>query len=184
MWRRPRKGFGQRIEELIYEGDNACLYAECCRQRSCRRLPRHAYRDTITDTTAPLGAISIGGTLQGNIETNGDTDVFSVSLIAGQVYTFSARGAASGGGTLGDPMLELRNSAGTLVASNDDEWHVRFPYHLHRNLNRHVLPGGYRSGSPSVRSNLARSNEPSNLCRPLRGEHSRSHECSMYGKRG
>ncbi|HEV2745698.1 MAG TPA: pre-peptidase C-terminal domain-containing protein [Allosphingosinicella sp.] len=78
------------------------------------------YRDTITDASAPLGALPSGGTKAGTLELGGDKDVFAVTLTAGQNYTFDLRGSAGGGGTLGDPVLELRNSAGTLLAANDD----------------------------------------------------------------
>jgi len=78
------------------------------------------YRDTIADQTAPLGALSAGATLTGRIEAGGDKDVFAITLKASSNYTFDLRGAPTNGGTLGDALLELWDSKGNLLLSNDD----------------------------------------------------------------
>ncbi|MBB5223127.1 Ca2+-binding RTX toxin-like protein [Amaricoccus macauensis] len=67
-----------------------------------------------------LGRLTTGGSASGVIETSYDSDVFSVSLIAGLTYGFDQFGQSSGNGSLSDPYLYLRNSSGSLLASNDD----------------------------------------------------------------
>ena len=57
---------------------------------------------------------------RGAIEYFSDEDSFEVRLVAGTAYTFDLRGQATGGGTLENPLLELRNASGTVVASDDD----------------------------------------------------------------
>lgn len=74
------------------------------------------FRDSISDTTAPLGSLSIGGSIKGKVEAAGDRDVFAVTLTAGQSYTFDL---ASDGGRF-DPYLTLRNANGSALAVNDD----------------------------------------------------------------
>src|SRR5262249_4485294 len=54
------------------------------------------------------------------IETSGDRDWFGVSLTAGQWYQFDLQGSPSGHGTLSDPFLNLRDSSGTIITSDDD----------------------------------------------------------------
>ncbi len=76
------------------------------------------YRDSIGDTTAPLGALTVNGSKTGFIETVGDSDVFAISLTAGQTYTFDLAG--SGGSALADPQLKLLNAGGALLSSNND----------------------------------------------------------------
>ena len=56
----------------------------------------------------------------GALEYLGDEDSFEVRLVAGAAYTFDLSGQATAGGTLGDPLLELRDAGGTVVASDDD----------------------------------------------------------------
>ncbi|MGQ0533443.1 MAG: pre-peptidase C-terminal domain-containing protein, partial [Caulobacteraceae bacterium] len=71
--------------------------------------------DTIGNTTATAGSISIGGSQNGYVNTVGDDDWYAVTLVAGQSYAFSLTG-----GTLADAYLELRNSLGNLIAIDDD----------------------------------------------------------------
>ncbi len=78
------------------------------------------YADSRTDTTAPFGAIAVGTTSVGNLETVGDRDWFQLALSAGTNYRFELAGSDSRFGTLGDPYLRLYNSVGTLLAEDDD----------------------------------------------------------------
>ena len=79
------------------------------------------YRDSTTDTTAPLCLVSVGKPARsGRIEALGDADIFRVTLEAGEIYRFDLRGTDSAGGTLADPYLFLRNNAGAVVAQDDD----------------------------------------------------------------
>jgi len=68
--------------------------------------------------TGTTGAISIGASAVGDIETGGDRDWFRVTLNAGQTYTFRLNAAVSGG--LSDPYLSIYNSGGTYLAADDD----------------------------------------------------------------
>ena len=76
------------------------------------------FRDSIGDTTTPLGTLSIAGASAGSIETVGDKDFFAISLEVGETYTFDLLTIASPG--LSDPMLKLFSTSGNLLASNDD----------------------------------------------------------------
>jgi Ca2+-binding RTX toxin-like protein len=66
-------------------------------------------------TTATL---ELGGTYSDQLEVIGDRDWIRVELVAGQRYAISLNG--TGGDPLIDPLVQLFNSAGTLLASNDD----------------------------------------------------------------
>jgi hypothetical protein len=67
-----------------------------------------------TETTATL---TIEGAVSGNIQFNGDQDWFRIDLSAGQIYAFDLKGAASGSGSLSDPILRLLKDAGTVVTA-------------------------------------------------------------------
>ena len=60
------------------------------------------------------------GLATGNLEVVADHDWFRVRLYAGHNYIIDQRGSPSGGGTLNDPFLAIRDSAGNLITSNDD----------------------------------------------------------------
>ena len=62
----------------------------------------------------------VDGSSAGNIEIAGDTDWFKVTLTAGHAYRFDVLGAEGGNGTLADPYMELRDSAGTIIVADDD----------------------------------------------------------------
>ncbi|MGJ8606191.1 MAG: DUF4214 domain-containing protein [Marivita sp.] len=70
--------------------------------------------------TGTTGALSVGGNRTGDIETINDIDVFSVFLQAGFTYQFGMRGAPTNNGTLSDPSLQLRDSSGAFLTSDDD----------------------------------------------------------------
>lgn len=74
--------------------------------------------DDYAATASTAGRLSPGATISGRLEVAGDNDWFTISLSAGQRYTFNLNPAASGG--LSDPYLSLYNSSGTLLSANDD----------------------------------------------------------------
>lgn len=74
--------------------------------------------DDYASNTFTTGTVGIGGTTTGNIETSGDTDWFRVTLTAGVTYQFHLDAAGISG--LADPYLELRDSSGTFITSDDD----------------------------------------------------------------
>lgn len=86
--------------------------------------PIDDFADSTSDTTAPIGSLTVGGSRSGALEAPGDTDAFSISLVAGQTYVINLRGAATSNGTLNDPLLRLYSNAGTgssALATNDDD---------------------------------------------------------------
>jgi len=73
------------------------------------------FSDDYAASTSTTGTVAVGGSAGGNIEVSGDHDWFSVNLVAGHSYHLGETGSG-----LSDPYLYLHNSAGTVVASNDD----------------------------------------------------------------
>ena len=69
----------------------------------------------IVNSTPTSGTITLGTSLTGTVDFNGDIDRYSVYLTAGNTYAFSLNGT-----TLLDPYVEVQDSAGTNVASDDD----------------------------------------------------------------
>ena len=53
-------------------------------------VPPDDYRDTYNDTSLPLGSVTAGSSMTGNIETAGDKDMFAVTLTAGKTSTCKA----------------------------------------------------------------------------------------------
>jgi Ca2+-binding RTX toxin-like protein len=78
------------------------------------------YADSYGDTTAPFGQLTVGGSLNGNLEVAGDRDWFRVSLTGGTTITIDLEGSPSNAGSLLDPYLYLYNGAGSLLAQDDD----------------------------------------------------------------
>ena len=69
------------------------------------------------------GAVAVGGTATGSIETAHDQDWFAVELEAGRTYQFDLGGSPSGGGTLSDTFLRaIYDSEGRYQSGsyNDD----------------------------------------------------------------
>ncbi|HEY8004647.1 MAG TPA: NF038122 family metalloprotease [Phenylobacterium sp.] len=78
------------------------------------------FASSVSDTAHPFGALGVGSSASGTLEMAGDHDLFRVQLQAGVTYTFTLSGRVGGGGTLADPLLQLHDSTGAVVASNDD----------------------------------------------------------------
>ncbi|SFL05367.1 M10 family metallopeptidase C-terminal domain-containing protein [Shimia haliotis] len=75
--------------------------------------------DAPFSTSTPY-TISVGDTFRGTIGSGDEMDIVRINLVAGQTYTFELLGSPSGGGTLSDPLLNLYNSSGGFITSNDD----------------------------------------------------------------
>ncbi len=82
--------------------------------------PIDDFRNSLTDTTHPFGSVAVNGSSTGTLEVIGDRDWFQVQLTAGTSYLITVQGQQGGGGTLEDSYLRVHNSAGTLLAENDD----------------------------------------------------------------
>lgn len=78
------------------------------------------FANSLTDTVRPIGQIVVGSAGSGHLELATDRDWFRVQLTGGTTYQASLNGMANGAGSLEDPYLRVRNSAGTLLADNDD----------------------------------------------------------------
>lgn len=79
-----------------------------------------ASQDDYGVTAATSGVVAINGAIVGGIGETGDVDWIRVSLTAGTVYQIDVRGAASGGGTLADPLISLLGATGTVLRSDND----------------------------------------------------------------
>src|SRR6185295_13149379 len=81
---------------------------------------------TTVETTDASGSnatsysVASAQTVQGVIGFSGDTDWYRVDLLAGQTVTFAVVGTGPTTGRLHDSLLNLRNSAGTILATDDD----------------------------------------------------------------
>lgn len=67
------------------------------------------------ETAGSAGTIDVGQTIEGTLETDGDTDWYAIELEAGREYTFSMSGADSGVAFLEDPRLSLVDANGNPV---------------------------------------------------------------------
>lgn len=73
------------------------------------------FADLISANTNTTGTISVGGTVNEELDINGDRDWFAIQLDAGETYEFALTGV-----TLNDPYLRFYDGTGTLLAFNDD----------------------------------------------------------------
>jgi Ca2+-binding RTX toxin-like protein len=77
--------------------------------------------DDFKGDTTSTGRVTVGGAeVTGDLEVLGDSDWFSIELVAGDRYEFRLEEPTTGAGTLRDPYLYLRDSSGILLDSNDD----------------------------------------------------------------
>ena len=74
--------------------------------------------DQFSANTNTTGSISAGGSVRSTIDSRGDHDWFKIQLTAGKNYVFNLNKV--GGTGLADPLLNLRNSTGTIISTNDD----------------------------------------------------------------
>jgi serralysin len=80
--------------------------------------------DTVPGSVTSAAIVPIGRSIYGTIDTSGDHDWYRVDLVAGQTYEFRLHGV--GTAQLRDPTLVLRNSAGAVLAFNDDAGAARW----------------------------------------------------------
>ena len=77
--------------------------------------------DDYSSTTQTTGAVAVGGSATGEIETSKDFDWFAVDLVAGHTYVIDLEGADSGGGALRNPVLRgLYDADGNRIAGTRD----------------------------------------------------------------
>ena len=71
-------------------------------------------------STATGGRLTVGGSVTGNLEGDGDEDWFAIDLSQGQRVIFDLEGNPTGQGTLSDPYLTIYDAAGNEIDRNDD----------------------------------------------------------------
>jgi hypothetical protein len=71
--------------------------------------------DSIGSSPDTSGALAVGSSYTSTLDFPGDTDWFSIALIAGTTYVFDLAG-----GTLEDPLLELLAASGAVIDADDD----------------------------------------------------------------
>ncbi|MGF1501809.1 MAG: CARDB domain-containing protein [Paracoccaceae bacterium] len=76
--------------------------------------------DDFGETVETAGELTIGESVAGAIEREGDRDWFAIDLLAGQDYVFELKGAETGDGSLADPELRLLAPDGTPITGDDD----------------------------------------------------------------
>ena len=81
-------------------------------------LPNVTETGDAAANTSTAYSLGIGQTAQGSISVLGDHDWYKVNLVAGQTYSFAMIG--TGTHSLQNTYLALRDSAGIVVASDDD----------------------------------------------------------------
>ncbi|HEX8840257.1 MAG TPA: PPC domain-containing protein, partial [Sphingomicrobium sp.] len=69
----------------------------------------------ILATTSTTATLMLGGTVAGSLESAGDHDWYALNLTAGQWVLVTLTG-----GTFSDTFLNIRDSAGNIVFTNDD----------------------------------------------------------------
>ena len=72
--------------------------------------------DDYASTTQTTGAVAVGSSTTGEIETSGDRDWFAVTLEAGKTYRIDLEGSKTGSGTLRNPYLRgVHDADGVLL---------------------------------------------------------------------
>jgi serralysin len=79
--------------------------------------PQLPAADTVGGGVGSTASVTVGGSVLVTIETLGDHDWYQVNLVAGTTYTIQTH--SDGSGT--DAFLNLRDAAGVLITSNDDD---------------------------------------------------------------
>lgn len=78
--------------------------------------------DDFADDTTTTGAVTVGSSTTGKLETPEDRDWFAVDLIAGVAYQIDLKGTATGDGTLRDPRLAgVHDADGNLIENTTDD---------------------------------------------------------------
>lgn len=76
--------------------------------------------DLIPSNISSTANITVGTSVSGSIDFNGDTDWYRVQLYSGFSYQIFLEGSSSGNGTLRDPLLATRNASGVVLNFADD----------------------------------------------------------------
>ena len=78
--------------------------------------------DDFFASTSTTATVTVGDTVEGEIEFSGDRDWFAVTLVAGKTYQFDLEGEPTTKGTLGDPYLRgIHDATGALIDGTTDD---------------------------------------------------------------
>ena len=78
--------------------------------------------DDYSANVQTTGAVAVGGSATGVIETAHDQDWFTVDLVAGRTYNISLRGRPTYDGTLTNPYLDgVHDANGNFTANTSDD---------------------------------------------------------------
>ncbi|MDT9547293.1 MAG: S8 family serine peptidase [Chlorobium phaeovibrioides] len=76
--------------------------------------------DDVPNNVGSTVTLSPGDSFSGMLLAHNDEDWFKIELQGGKDYVFRLKAAASGNGTLADPLLEIHAADGTLIKAVDD----------------------------------------------------------------
>ena len=80
--------------------------------------------DDYSSSTETVGAVAVGSSATGDLETGGDRDWFAVTLRAGFSYRFDLEGSPTSGGTLSDPYLRgIYDASGNFINGTTSDDH-------------------------------------------------------------
>jgi Ca2+-binding RTX toxin-like protein len=102
----------------ILEATSAFKYDVGGYQLSVTVAPPDDYVNKVSEAIANpagAGALTLGSASSGIIGSPGDHDMFSLNLVAGNVYQINANGLSGHAGTLADPYLRVFDAQGHLV---------------------------------------------------------------------
>ena len=106
--------------------------------------------EDIAAGTGTIGAVAVGGSARGHLETGGDHDWFAVTLVAGSTYRIDLEGSPTGNGTLYNPYLRgVHDADGVLLADTTDDnggtdWNSRLEFMAAEDATYYVAAGGYQ----------------------------------------
>ena len=76
--------------------------------------------DEVPGNSSTTVTLAVGGSLTGTISPANDSDWYRMTLSTGVTYVINLQGAATNQGTHPDPVIVVRNSAGTQLFQDDD----------------------------------------------------------------
>ena len=121
-----------------------------------------AFTDDFAATTATTGAVTVDGSVRGEIETAGDHDWFAVDLTAGTTYQIDLKGLSTGDGTLWITYLagvytsaSTSSIAGTAAGGGGDGLNSRLEFTPTSNGIHYVAAGGISSDTGTYRLSVS-----------------------------
>ena len=106
--------------------------------------------EDIAAGTGTIGAVAVGGSARGHLETGGDHDWFAVTLDAGSTYRIDLEASPTRAGTLHNPYLRgVHDADGVLLADTTDDnggtdWNSRVYFSAEEDATYYVAAGGWQ----------------------------------------